>query len=276
MNRAGIGAGVPLPTARSPTGAAALGPARRLPSARARPPDRAVAADAPNRVRPTSSAWWNVSTRSVRDRRGPALRGRGEAWQSSSRTRSRRDHRCARHGIWALAHVLPASHGAMQLGDNCFVESGVCAPATTCGQERRPSGSTSTSATRLPRSQRVLTKDRFRAASIASGSLRRVDRGGVTVGGTRHRCACGWARACTGAPARGHSRVRRRRWVRGNPARRHGWVCWCGRPLAAGSAPEAACSRCGRTYAVSDSAVTEIDGAKHEEPLLHPDLQSGS
>ena len=45
--------------------------------------------------------------------------------------------------------------------------------------------------------------------------------------------------------------------VIGNPARQHGWVCYCGRPLEP-AAGVARCGRCGRSYALTESGPTEL------------------
>ena len=46
--------------------------------------------------------------------------------------------------------------------------------------------------------------------------------------------------------------------VFGNPARRHGWACYCGQPLEPNSEGRAACAKCERRYAVAGTGVTEL------------------
>lgn len=52
--------------------------------------------------------------------------------------------------------------------------------------------------------------------------------------------------------------------VYGNPARLRGWVCYCGRGLGMGTAPEgreeAQCSDCGRRYRREGLVVTRLEG----------------
>ena len=45
--------------------------------------------------------------------------------------------------------------------------------------------------------------------------------------------------------------------VVGVPARRHGWVCWCGASLA--GAGLTACAECGRRYRLADERCTPLD-----------------
>jgi UDP-2-acetamido-3-amino-2,3-dideoxy-glucuronate N-acetyltransferase len=54
--------------------------------------------------------------------------------------------------------------------------------------------------------------------------------------------------------------------VYGNPARQHGWTCWCGVQLGAGiespvaGADEISCTDCGRTYRRTSSGLMPVSG----------------
>jgi UDP-2-acetamido-3-amino-2,3-dideoxy-glucuronate N-acetyltransferase len=53
--------------------------------------------------------------------------------------------------------------------------------------------------------------------------------------------------------------------VYGNPARLHGWVCWCGVRLAvpaSGPPAQATCAACGRRYVFTGTEMHEAEGAR--------------
>ena len=98
----------------------------------------------------------------------------------------------------------------------------------------------------------VFTNDRFPRATGEWDVVETTVRRGASIGGNA-TIVCGleigsWATVAAGAVVT--KSVAPYELVAGNPARRLGWMCRCGRVLArsGGQMPEATCSHCGRGY----------------------------
>jgi UDP-2-acetamido-3-amino-2,3-dideoxy-glucuronate N-acetyltransferase len=155
--------------------------------------------------------------------------------------------------VWAFAHVMEgATVGAdCNLGDHVFVESGVAigngvtlknGVAVYRGVHLADGVFVGPNAVftndRRPRSRGAWTLEATRIEEGATIGANATIRCGITIG----RYAFVAAGAVVTADVAAHA------LVAGNPARRRGWVCRCGRDLRAEAAGAFACEACERGY----------------------------
>lgn len=170
------------------------------------------------------------------------------------------------HGtrIWAFAHVMKdavvgrdcniGDHAFVEsgavLGDRVTVKNGVSVWRHVCIEDDVFVGPNAAFTNdRYPRSRRPWTPEETiveRGATIGANATLLC---GLRVG----RCALVAAGAVVTRDVEPHA------LVVGSPARRAGWVCECGRPLAFDEADRSRC-RCGNTYRLGPRGITADDG----------------
>lgn len=165
--------------------------------------------------------------------------------------------------VWAFAHVMPdVSIGRnCNIGDHAFIESHV-----TLGDNVTVKNGVSIwehvhIADNVFLGPHVaLTNDRFprRSDTVYHAEETWIEEG-VTVGANA-TILCGIRlghRSFIGAGSVVTHDVAPHALVLGNPARPHGWVCFCARPLVVDDRGCATCALCARRYDVTESGVRE-------------------
>jgi acetyltransferase-like isoleucine patch superfamily enzyme len=162
--------------------------------------------------------------------------------------------------VWAFAHVMPGVTIGRNcnIGDHAFIESHV----TVGDNVTVKNGVAIWEHVHIADNvflgpNAVLTNDAYpRSRQPFTVSETWIEEG-VSVGANA-TIVCGvrlGTRCLIGAGAVVTSDVAPYALMLGNPARRHGWVCHCARPLA--GTGRVTCAACGRAYVVSETGVQE-------------------
>lgn len=164
--------------------------------------------------------------------------------------------------IWAFAHVMPGAvlGAGCNVGDHCFVESGVVI-GDHCTIKN---GVSIWQHVHLGNDvfvgpNAVFTNDLYpRNPATSFQAVETHVEDGVTIGANATIvCGVRLGRRCfIGSGAVITRDVPAHALVTGNPARRRGWVCECGRRLRAAASGATACSHCGLRWTVGASGVT--------------------
>jgi len=163
--------------------------------------------------------------------------------------------------IWAFAHVLQgAVIGAnCNIGDHCFVESGVVIGDDVVVKNGVALWQGITLQDRVFIGPNVaFTNDIFPRAKIYHAEYARtVISQGASIGANATLlCGISIGRyALIGAGSVVTRDVSDFALVYGNPARQHGWACVCGKPLPIRQANGITCSHCQRAYKLSDARL---------------------
>jgi UDP-2-acetamido-3-amino-2,3-dideoxy-glucuronate N-acetyltransferase len=165
--------------------------------------------------------------------------------------------------VWAFAHVMPNVKlgKGCNIGDHAFVESHV-----TLGDNVTVKNGVSiwqhvhVGDNVFIGPNAVFTNDRFprsRSSDWAPEDTRLEE--GVTIGANATIvCGITLGRRCfIGAGSVVTCDVPPHALVFGNPARHHGWVCFCAQPLSPDGKGMAICTKCQRAYEVTANGVTE-------------------
>jgi UDP-2-acetamido-3-amino-2,3-dideoxy-glucuronate N-acetyltransferase len=174
--------------------------------------------------------------------------------------------------IWAFAHVMAnVTLGRnCNIGDHAFIESQVrLADNVTVKNGVSVWRHVNIADNVFLGPNVVLTNDRFPRSRDPDWQPEETWlEEGVTVGANATiLCGIRLGRRClVGAGSVVTRDVLPHALVAGNPARRHGWVCYCAQPLKPVGGV-AACARCGRVYAVADTGVTELDRNERRHAL---------